>query len=272
MTACRSPCAPPKNTRPSGDISPPISCVECEQLLESTGGDWRSHPATVIVASHPIMDAASTSSCAGASDSHVYASEMEMGVSPKAVHTGQSSECQCYFGPPITSSWEEDFAKLRRTESEVAVQRYEQKLSEDAQKHYFANEFDSAAFLFARALRAAQLSGRDAELEATLTSNLGSALHNMGEFDEAIEKYQEALRIFERCHGARGPVGKWMGGQATLRRTAFVRDRLQMATQGERPEPGKYLDSNAREATRGAEATQPAVTAQDLYSSASTPW
>lgn len=192
-----------------------------------------------------------TAAMTGGPESYLYASEMEMGLSPKAKCKVPAKDPR-FLGPPLSAEFEDEIAELKRTGGEEAVIRQEEHIASEAQRLFFSREYHGAAFLYVRALRAAQLANRDAGQQATLISNTGAALHFLGEFDEAIEHYERALTLFDKQKDSLGRLGKWFDDNATTRRVEFVRERIMLAMQGERPTPGKYLDSSARPREEGA--------------------
>lgn len=111
-----------------------------------------------------------------------------------------------------------------------------------------AQDYAGAIFTWRRALRVpgeAGSSSSDAEMVATITSNIGSAHHFLGEFQPALNYYAEALGGFEKLEPT-GRLSRWYAGGANRRRMEFVQQRREMATRGERPCKDEYLDENGR--------------------------
>ena len=78
------------------------------------------------------------------------------------------------------------------------------------------------------------------EMRATVTSNVASALHFLGEYAAAKEMYERALDEFSA-----GSVG-WLTylqlGNLNEKRCEYIQARLAQVATGERPDPSLYLD------------------------------
>ena len=78
------------------------------------------------------------------------------------------------------------------------------------------------------------------ETRATVTSNIGSALHFLGETELAEEFYKKALKEFEAT-GTGWLTWLYMGN-LNAKRVMYIQARLAMLSAGERPDPSGYQD------------------------------
>ena len=77
-------------------------------------------------------------------------------------------------------------------------------------------------------------------MRATITSNIGSALHFLGETSLAKEWYEAALEEFGKCR-----VGwvTWVQlGDLNAKRMSYIQARLAQIATNERPDPASYQD------------------------------
>ena len=128
-------------------------------------------------------------------DPFLYASEMEMGLSPQhgagpsdaewrattsrrsnlLVRTLNPPPVICRYGPPITDEWK---ASLESLGEAARIHRMEEFTSTAAKLLFNAREFHGAAFLFSRALHIAQQAKSVSdETVAALTNNVAAAYH-----------------------------------------------------------------------------------------------
>ena len=73
-----------------------------------------------------------------------------------------------------------------------------------------------------------------------ITSNVGSALHFLGEERKAAEYYEKALEEFSAIRV--GWVSWAMQGHLPAKRKEYIQARLAQVAAGERPDPSLYLD------------------------------
>lgn len=164
---------------------------------------------------------------------------MEMGLSPKIHRTRRAQ----WSGPPISYEWETEIASKPKHE-QIELQ---QQMAAQASSLYFDKEFDGAAFLWERCLYLTRMHSLGAEKEAALCSNVGAACHSLGEFDEAISRYEAAAELFAATIAASNRLDRWMGDtDRTQRRIDYIRHRISQASREEPPTQGEWLDSDAR--------------------------
>ena len=83
------------------------------------------------------------------------------------------------------------------------------------------------------------------EMRATLTSNIGSCLHHLGEIDGAIEFYERALQEFKAVPfglASRLSIVWIFYGNLTEKRVEYVEKKLAAIRAGEAPDPSAYQD------------------------------
>ena len=179
-------------------------------------------------------------------DSFLYASAMEMGLSPKVrdmMPHAATARREQFSGPAVTAEWEAEISAKSKME-QVSL---EEQLTAQASRLYFDKEFDGAAYLWERALYLSRKHDQGAEKEAALCSNVAAACHSLCEFEEAIARYEAAASIFEKAIAASNRVERWLGDTArTQRRVDYIRHRIAQAAREETPTQGEWLDSDAR--------------------------
>mmetsp|Transcript_12001 Transcript_12001/g.39458 ORF Transcript_12001/g.39458 Transcript_12001/m.39458 type:complete len:210 (-) Transcript_12001:86-715(-) len=181
-------------------------------------------------------------------DPFLYASEMEMGLSPQ--HGAGPSDAE-WYGPPITDEWK---ASLESLGEAARIHRMEEFTSTAAKLLFNAREFHGAAFLFSRALHIAQQAKSVSdETVAALTNNVAAAYHGLGEWDEAVDRFKTAIQLFEALEAKRHSIGKWLDGDSTQRKIDFIRGRMELAARHERPPPDEWLDSSGTVRQGGAD-------------------
>ena len=177
------------------------------------------------------------------SEAYVYASEMELGLSPKSRGTDDNRRVELAGrqqpqGPALSDQWKESL----RGQPHHYLQGEQSRMIAEASSLYFRDDFDGAAFLWERALFIARHLNAPTDVTATLCSNMGAAYHHLGEWDLANERYDEAIRSFVDLQASRGRLSRWMDGALTQRRIEFVRSRQELIHREERPPEGEYLD------------------------------
>ena len=76
-----------------------------------------------------------------------------------------------------------------------------------------------------------------------MSSNVGAALHHIGRYDDALEKYEFTLRQLEKHHDAASAPTV---GDITEQRIVFLEHRMRLARKHERPRVGEYLSSGGK--------------------------
>ena len=180
---------------------------------------------------------------------YLYASEMEMGLSPRKSHEPGSSSLPTrraqWQGPPVTSEWQASEIDNKTYDQHV---RLEEQLTQQASSLYFDQEFDGAAFLWSRSLFLVRKWNQGAEKEAAICSNIGAALHNLGEWDLARDHYSSAQALFESLDATRNRLDRWFDGGAkdrTQRKIDYIQNRMEQCAREERPTQGEWLDVRA---------------------------
>ena len=138
----------------------------------------------------------------------------------------------------LNSSWTENTKALRSGE----LADLETSLVRLASETYFDEDFSSSVFYWKRAEFVAQCRKADRVAVALLSSNVGAALHHLGRFDEAVERYTFTCDELERNRPGR--LSSLISGDVTEHRIAFLQHRMRLARKGERPRVGEYLSGN----------------------------
>ena len=184
--------------------------------------------------------------------SHLYASAMEMGMSPKTYEPGSSSSATLpsrraqWQGPPVSTEWQAEAIDNKTYDEHM---RLEEKLTAEASSMYFDQNFDAAAFLWSRSLFIVRKWKMGLEKEAAICSNIGAACHSLGEWDEACEHYSSAKALFEGLDGTRNRLDRWLDSGAALRtqrKIDYILNRMEQCANEERPTQGEWLDVRAR--------------------------
>ena len=117
---------------------------------------------------------------------------------------------------------------------------------EAAQKAHMTGRYAVSCDTFCHLLALLELGGSGApdETHAMILSNIGSALHFMGELVLATEYYEKAVDEFGAIQT--GWVAWLQAGNVNERRVAYIRSRLLQITTGERADPAVYLDGNGK--------------------------
>lgn len=143
---------------------------------------------------------------------------------------GKLEEYKAKVAEEVTRSWQRS--------------RLVNKLTEEAQVAHKTGRYEVSLDKFLYLLAVVELDPKTGtgpnETRATLTSNIGSALHFLGEFELAKDFYEAALDEFGKAS-----VG-WMTwlyvGDLNAKRMSYIQARLAMLQTGERPNPAGYQD------------------------------
>ena len=77
-----------------------------------------------------------------------------------------------------------------------------------------------------------------------MSSNVGAALHHIGRYDDALEKYEFTLRQLEKHRPTR--LQRLLMGDITEQRIVFLEHRMRLARKHERPRVSEYLSSGGK--------------------------
>jgi len=117
------------------------------------------------------------------------------------------------------------------------------KLTEEAQAAHKTGRYEISYDHFVHLLAIIQLDPSTkypSETTATITSNIASALHFLGELSLASEFYETALKEFG---DARVGWITWVQrGNLNEKRMLYIQARLSQVATGERPDPSLYQD------------------------------
>lgn len=117
------------------------------------------------------------------------------------------------------------------------------RLTDDAQAAHKTGRYETSLDKFVHLLALIETdpsTTKVSETRATITSNIGSALHFLGETELAQEFYERALKEFG---DSRTSWMTWLYmGDLNSKRTMYIQARLAMLAAGERPDPSSYQD------------------------------
>ena len=120
-------------------------------------------------------------------------------------------------------------------------------LTDKAQVAHRTGNYEGSFDLFCHLLAVVDTDPRTtnaSEMRATVTANLASAMHFLGELDVAKDFYEKALDEF-----AKVGVGwiTWLYyGNLTEKRMDYIRARLENISRGEKPDPSTYQDGSGK--------------------------
>jgi len=120
-------------------------------------------------------------------------------------------------------------------------------LTEKAQVAHRTAQYDTSYDLFCHLLAAIETdpyTTNVSEMRATITANVASALHFLGQDDLAKEMYEKSLEEF-----AKVPVGwlTWLYyGNLVEKRMDYIRARLAAIDNGEKPDGSTYQDGTGK--------------------------
>jgi hypothetical protein len=121
--------------------------------------------------------------------------------------------------------------------------RLTNKLTDEAQAAHKTGRYEVSLDKFVHLLAIVELdpsTKSPSENRATITSNIGSALHFLGETSLAQDYYEAALAEFDQVK-----VGwlTWLHvGNINKARMEYIQSRLAMVASGERPDPSSFQD------------------------------
>ena len=148
------------------------------------------------------------------------------------------------MGYDVTEKLEEYKANAKEETSGWGSRgRLVNRLTEEAQAAHKTGRYETSLDKFVHLLALVETdpsTTKVSETRATITSNIGSALHFLGETALAKEFYERALEEFGK---ARLGWLSWLYmGNLNAKRVMYIQARLSMLSAGERPDPSSYQD------------------------------
>jgi len=133
--------------------------------------------------------------------------------------------------------------KKRRQRSKLTT-----RLTEEAQAAHKTGKYEISFDKFVNLLAVIELDPSEkvgeSETHATIVANIASALHFLGDSDNAKEWYARALAEFEKT-----PTGWYtylVTGDLNTKRMAYIHARLDILQKRERPDPSSYQDGTGK--------------------------
>ncbi|KAL1519199.1 hypothetical protein AB1Y20_003459 [Prymnesium parvum] len=130
----------------------------------------------------------------------------------------------------------------------------EYKLLQDAKNLYHSHHWEEALNTFAQVLAIVEKTrtSSDHATRGAIVHNIGSCLHNLGEFDAAQAYYEQAVDSFRKASSPL--VDRLFYGDINRRRIEFVKERLIDISWGRKPDEDKFLNEFGykRDAPRAA--------------------
>ena len=118
----------------------------------------------------------------------------------------------------------------------------EYNLLQDAKNLYHSHHWEDALNTFAQVLAIVEKTrtSQDHATRGAIVHNIGSCLHNLGEFDAAQAYYEQAVESFRKASSPL--VDRLFYGDINRRRIEFVKERLIDISWGRKPDEDKFLN------------------------------
>lgn len=120
----------------------------------------------------------------------------------------------------------------------------------DAQQAYKTGQYDVALDRFCHFLALVETDPSQtivSEMRATLTSNIGTCLHFLGQDSLATEYYERALEEFANVPLSRLSVTWLLYGNVNTKRIEYIQQRLVSLKSGKPPDGSVYQDGSGKE-------------------------
>lgn len=120
----------------------------------------------------------------------------------------------------------------------------------DAQQAYKTGQYDVALDRFCHFLALVETDPATtliSEMRATLTSNIGTCLHFLGQERLAEEYYERALEEFEKVPLSRLSVTWLIYGNVNAKRIEYIQQRVASLKAGKPPDGSTYQDGTGKE-------------------------
>ena len=123
-----------------------------------------------------------------------------------------------------------------------------ERLENEAQEAYKTGNFEIALDRFCHYLGLVEADPSTtvvSEMRATLTSNIGACLHNLGDVDGAVEYYERAAQEFKAVPNTlynKLSLIWLLYGNLVDKRVTYVEQKLASIRAGEAPDPSSYQD------------------------------
>jgi len=133
-------------------------------------------------------------------------------------------------------------AQIGHNVDKTKLYELEYKLLQDAKHLYHNHHWEDALNTFAQVLAIVEKTrtNQDHATRGAIIHNIGSCLHNLGEFDAAQAYYEQAVESFRKASSPL--VDRLFYGDINRRRIEFVKERLIDISWGRKPDEDKFLN------------------------------